>query len=85
MPIEIDNGAVGFDSARSNVDYVLTLLEKGDFDVGVFAPLFGEDLDADVVVLMRSVPVVVAVDLAVQDDGGRSRSQGLARHLQFFW
>ncbi len=49
----------------------------------MFPPFFGEDLDTKVIVFVGSVNVVVAIDLAIQDDGGGSRSVGLAGHLEF--
>jgi len=32
---------------------------------------------------VRSLSVIVAVNLAVEDYGGRARSEGFARHLEF--
>src|SRR5580693_5757475 len=59
-------------------------LRKGISTSACFRPLFGEDLDPDVVVLVRGASVVVAVDLTVEDDGRRPGSERFARHFQFF-
>jgi hypothetical protein len=58
---------------------------EGDFDIRILAPLFCEDLDAVVIILVRGAPIVVAVHLAVENDGGSARSLRLTRHLQFIW
>jgi hypothetical protein len=47
----------------------------------MLSPLFGQDLDPNVIVFMRSTPIVIPVYLPVQNNGGRSRRQWLARHL----
>ena len=59
-------------------------LKKGISTSAVLPAFFGEDLDADVVVFVRGKPVVVPVDLTIENDGRRAGSQRFARHLQFF-
>src|SRR5580693_1617046 len=54
-------------------------LHKRDLDVSLLPSRFGEDLNPDVVVFVGSPPVVIAVDLAVQDDGRSAGSERLAR------
>jgi hypothetical protein len=66
------------------VHNVSVYLEEGNLDVRVLASLFGEDFDADIVVFVRGTTVIVAINLAVEDDGRRSGSERFARHLQFF-
>src|SRR6202035_6194674 len=51
--------------------------------IGVLTTLFGEDFDTEVVILVGSMFVVIAGHLEIEDDGGRSRSERLARHLEF--
>jgi hypothetical protein len=84
LPIEIGNGTVRPDRASAQMHNVVTSLEKRNLDVSALPALFGENLDPDVVVFVRGESVIVPVDLAVKDDGGRARSERFARHLQFF-
>jgi hypothetical protein len=63
---------------------ILIFLEERYFYVGVLSPLFGENLYPQIIVLMRGEAVVVPVNLPVEDDGRRSRSEGFLGHLQFF-
>src|SRR5579864_4961439 len=67
------------------MSYVFGLFEKRYLGIGVLSSFFGQNLDSDVVVLVRSVSVVIAVYLPIQDDRGRSRGERLAGHLQLFW
>jgi hypothetical protein len=63
----------------------LLVLRVRDFDVGVLPAFFGENLLPDVVVFVRDMIVaIVAVHLAIENDGGCSRSFGVARHLEVF-
>src|SRR5579864_1781541 len=81
--IEADDAAVGFDGAGMDVDDTALILEKGDLNIGVLAALFGQNLDAEVNVLVSRETAVVAVDLPEKNNGRRSGSFGLAGHLQF--
>ena len=83
LALEVRNRAIRPDGARLDVVHALPVgLGKLNFDVGVFAPLFLEDLDAIVRILVRIVARVVALHLAEEDDGRRARSLGLRGHLQ---
>jgi len=59
-------------------------LKKRNLDIGVFPAFFGQDLDAEIDVFVSGVSTVIAINLTIENDGGRSRSLGLAGHLQFF-
>jgi hypothetical protein len=57
--------------------------KKRDLDVGVFPPFFGQNLDANIVILVGSETAIITIYLAVQNDGRSPRRQWLARHLEF--
>jgi hypothetical protein len=62
---------------------VLVGLIEVKFNVGVLASLFGEDLDPDVVVLVRGQAVVIAINLTEKYDCRRAGSLRFAGHFQF--
>jgi hypothetical protein len=66
-----------------NVNHTPSRFPVGDFDVGVLAAIFGQDLDAEVNVFVGGQAAVVAVDLTKKNDGGSAGSFGLGGHLQF--
>jgi hypothetical protein len=55
---------------------------KGNFYVGVLATFFGQNFDAKVVALM--IVFIVTVNLTVQKNCARVRSDRLTCHCQFF-
>jgi hypothetical protein len=63
--IELSDRTVRPDGATAHLRNLGASFVGWDLHVGILAPFLGEDLDADVIILMRSAPVVVAVDLAV--------------------
>src|ERR1700693_2339262 len=80
--IKVNNGSVPLDGACPNVDNVVYALDEWDLYICLFAPIFGEDLDPVVIVLVYSSPTtVVAIYLAEQNDRRRSWSFRLADHL----
>jgi len=72
VAVEVDDGTVGLDGAAVNVDDFAGGLKVGYFDVGILAALFGEDFYAKVNILMSGQTPVIAVDLAIKNDGGRA-------------
>jgi hypothetical protein len=72
------------DGSSPDVDYVFALRIKRNFYVSVVAPFLGQNLDSDVVILVSSLAVIVAIDFAVKDDGRSAGSERFARHLQLF-
>ena len=81
LPIEIHYGSIRFDSSRPYTCNPPTLLRERDLDVGVLTSVFGQYLDAKVIVFMGRAAVVVPVHLMKKKDGRRPRRHGLARHL----
>jgi len=81
LALEIGDRAIWADGARLDAMHILVPVEKRNLHVGVLAPFFGEDLDADVAVLM--IGHIVAVHLAVQNYRRRAWSFRDAGHLQF--
>jgi hypothetical protein len=67
-----------------DVNDVFGFLEERDLDIAVFTPLLSKNLDANVIVLVGRKTVIVAVDLAVEDDRGSSGGERFARHSEFF-
>src|SRR6266446_3873217 len=83
LAVKVGDGAVGTDRPRLDAADFPLALEEGDLDVGILPPLFSENLDAFVVVLV-TIAAVVAVHLAVKINRRRTRSFGDAGHLQLF-
>ena len=60
-------------------------LQHGDLHVGILAAFLGENLLADIVVLVGPHRItVVPIHLAVKSDGGRPGGFWIAGHLQLF-
>src|SRR5208282_4630275 len=82
LTVEIYDRAIRLDGPSLYVHHLLASLEEWNFDIGMLPPLFGQDLDAKVIVFVGRVDVVIPVHLPVQNDGGRSRRQRFAGHLE---
>ncbi len=82
LAIKIDDGAVGVDGPGFQVADAGSFPLVGNFDVGVFAPLFAKNLDAEVVVFGGRAGGILAVDLAVEVDGGSAGGFGLTGHFE---
>src|SRR6202790_4248147 len=83
LAVEVDDGAVRFNGAGVNVDDAALFLQERDFDVAVLSTFLGQNLDAEINIFVSGIAAVVPIDLTKQNDGGRSRSLGLAGQLQF--
>src|SRR6266481_6130389 len=81
LSAEVDHRTVRLDGPRMNVDDVARFLEKGDFNVRIFASVFSQNLDAEVIVLVCRQAPVVAVHLTIENNRGRPGSLRLARHF----
>ena len=63
LAAEIRNRAIRPNGSSMDADNVLVLLNKWDLHVGVFSPFFGQNLDAEIIVLVAGVSIVVPIDL----------------------
>jgi len=74
----------GRDGAGTNVAdvYAGVLPVIRDFDIGKLAAFLGEDLDADIVVFGGRAGGILAVNLAVEVDGGSAGGFGLTGHFE---
>src|SRR5271168_775333 len=80
--VEIDDSAVRLDGPRFNAANVLRSTVVRNLDVRDLPSLFGKNLDT--LVIRLAGPVVVAIDLPIEVDGGSSRRLGLALHFEIF-
>src|SRR5438874_6923986 len=85
LPIKIDDSAVGPDGPRFQPADLLVVFGKWNLNIRVFTALFGQDFDADVVVLSVGPAAIVLVHFAIKDDGRGAGRKGLTGHLQLFW
>src|SRR5579863_7507259 len=84
LATEVHRRTVRPDAAGADMHNIVASPDERNFHVAVFATFFGQNLNALEVIFVGSFPVVVAVDLAIQDDRRSAGSEGFARHLKFF-
>src|SRR5260370_14866814 len=65
LAFEVGDGAIRPYGSRLDIYNVISIFfEKWDLNVRIFPPLFGQNLDSDVVVLMGRKAGIIAIDLA---------------------
>src|ERR1700730_5162811 len=84
LPVEVCDRTVRPYGTGVYVYNIVISLGERDFNVRILASLLRQDLDAIVAIFMGGTAIVVAVNLAVENDRGSSGRVRLARHLQFF-
>jgi len=82
-PIEVSDRPVRPDRARPDPGDVLGIFKVRNLYVGILSAFSCQDLDSEIIILMRRAAVVISINLPVKNDGRSAGSLRLARHLQF--